>query len=365
MASEAALGAVVAEGPYFDELAVGQVFRSAPGVTLTSGLADAHRAIVGGRLALALDAALCADVTHTASAIPPFAPPNVVWDVAIGQSTVVTHHVKANLFYRGLVFRRTPRIGDTLRTTTEVVALRQNKSRPGRRPTGLAVLRITTVDQHGRGVLDFWRCAMLPLRDADLATGHADDTGIVGTQPTPAELAAVVDGWDLKPFAELVAGPRFTDLAVGQTWRVGGGDVVSSAPELARLTLNVAQVHHDGAAAGGRRLVYGGHTIGIAFAQVTRALPSLVTVAGWEGCDHTGPVHEGDTLRGEVTVEGLTPLVTGGGLARLRCLVRADAEAPNVGAPNVETPDTETPGIEALGAPARDVLDWRFFAVFP
>jgi acyl dehydratase len=243
------------------------------------------------------------------------------------------------------VFRRTPRIGDTLRTTTEVVALRQNKPRPGRRPTGLAVLRITTVDQHGRGVLDVWRCAMLPLRDPDRVTGHGDDTETVGTRPAPAELAAVVDGWDLGRFAGLVAGPRFADLAVGQTWRVGGGDVVSSAPELARLTLNVAQVHHDSAAAGGRRLVYGGHTIGLAFAQVTRALPSLVTVTGWEGCDHTGPVHEGDTLRGEVTVDALTALAAGGGLARLRCLVRADAETP--------------------GAPARDVLDWRFFAVFP
>ena len=351
--------AAVAEGPYFDELTVGQVFRSAPGVTLTSGLVDAHRAIVGGRLVVALDAALCADVVGSgtdvgsgtgmgaagATAGAPLAPPNVVWDVAIGQSTVVTHHVKANLFYRGLVFRRTPRIGDTLRTTTEVVALRQNKARPGRRQTGLAVLRITTVDQHGRGVLDFWRCAMLPLRDPDRATGHANDTETVGTQPTAAELAAVVDGWNLAPLAELAAGPRFADLAVGQAWQVGGGDVVSSAPELARLTLNVAQVHHDSVAAGGRRLVYGGHTIGIAFAQVTRALPSLVTVAGWEGCDHTGPVHEGDTLHSEVSVEELTPLVSGGGVARLRCLVRADAESPD--------------------APARDVLDWRFFAVFP
>ena len=51
------------------------------------------------------------------------AQPSLVWDVAIGQSTMVTQHVKANLFYRGLAFRRVPRLGDTLRTSTRVVAV--------------------------------------------------------------------------------------------------------------------------------------------------------------------------------------------------------------------------------------------------
>ena len=45
-----------AEGPYFDELTAGQTFPAVPGVTLTDGLAAAHQAIVGDRLALSLDA---------------------------------------------------------------------------------------------------------------------------------------------------------------------------------------------------------------------------------------------------------------------------------------------------------------------
>ena len=89
----------VQEGPYFDELGVGQEFGHAPGLTLTSGLAAAHQAITGDRLALATDHELCREVTGGA----PLASPSLVWDVSIGQSTVVTQHVKANLFYRGLV----------------------------------------------------------------------------------------------------------------------------------------------------------------------------------------------------------------------------------------------------------------------
>jgi acyl dehydratase len=358
------------EGPYFDELAVGQEFGRAPGLTLTSGLAAAHQAITGDRLALATDHELCREVTGG----PPLASPGLVWDVAIGQSTVVTQHVKANLFYRGLAFRRAPRLGDTLRTRSQVVALRQNKPREGRVPTGLAVLRITTVDQEQRPVLDFWRCAMLPLRDRDLQTGHADELDSFGQPPAIEDAAALVSGWRLNRFAELTEGPRLAELQTGQTWAVPGGDVVSSAPELARLTLNVAMVHHDAQAGEGRRLVYGGHAIGLALAQAARALPSLVTVAAWHGCDHLGPVHEGDTLRSTITVERIDPLPAGVGLVHLRSQVQAQAPVTDAGlgwprgaiSPSGLGWPSAGSGEGAARSETnarRDVLDWRYIAV--
>jgi acyl dehydratase len=322
-------------GPYFDELTVGQRFTSAPAMTLTPGLAAAHQAITGDRLALMLDQDLCRKVTGS----DPLAHPGLVWDVAIGQSTIVTQHVTANLFYRGLAFRRVPRLGDTLRTCTEVVALRQNRQREGRAPTGLAALRITTTDQDGLPVLDFWRCAMLPLRDPAAQTGHRDDLDAVGDHIVPAELAAVVSGWRLTEFAARAGGPHPAGLRAGERFEVAGGDVVSGAPELARLTLNVAAVHHDSQAAGNERLVYGGHAIGLALSQAARAMPSLVTVLGWHGCDHLAPVREGDTLRSTISVEQVDDLPDGGGLVQLRSVVRAD------------------------GPDGRDVLDWRYVAV--
>jgi acyl dehydratase len=323
------------QGPFFEDLSVGQMFASAPAMTLTEGLAAAHQAITGDRLALALDHDLCRAVTGGG----PLAPPALVWDVSIGQSTVVTRHVRANLFYRGLAFRRAPVLGDTLHTRTQVVGLRQNRPRPGRAPTGLAALRITTTDQEDRPVLDFFRCAMLPLRDQDRDTGHADDLDRIGQDAPSPDVPALIGGWRLDRFARRLGGPRPAELRPGQQLSGGSGDVVSSAPELARLTLNVAAVHHDAAAAGGRRLVYGGHTIGLALAQAARVLPSLVTVAGWHGCEHLGPVHEGDTLRSVIGVERVDLLPDAGGVVHLRSLVQADGE------------------------PGRDVLDWRYAAV--
>jgi acyl dehydratase len=323
-------------GPYADELAIGQVFDDAPALTLTEGLAATHRAILGNRLRISLDATLAGSVAGG-----PVPSPALVWDVSIGQSTAATQHVKANLFYRGLCLRRLPRIGDTLRTVTTVDGLRETTRRPGRAPTGLVALHIVTTDQEERPVLDYWRCAMLPLSSAEAAVERADDLDALGTAPARADLAAAVDGWDLMAFRDRVAGRHFSDLAVGETFEIEGRDVVSSAPELARLTGNLAAVHHDARAAGGRRLVYGGHTIGLAFHQTTRALPNLVTVTGWEGCDHVGPVHEDDALGSTVTVTGLEPLPGGGGLVDLRSQVHA------------------------LGVDdePRPVLDWRFTAV--
>ena len=101
---------------------------------------------------------------------------------------------------------------------------------------------------------------------------------------------------------------------------------MTAAPELARLTLNVAMTHTDaGASAHGRRLAYGGHTIAVAAAQATRALPNLVTIVAWRSCDHTGPVFEGDMLSTELTVEAVHPLEAGG-LVDLRAVTAAERE---------------------------------------
>jgi len=73
---------------------------------------------------------------------------------------------------------------------------------------------------------------------------------------------------------------------------------------------------------------------------VSRVLPELVTFVAWHGCDHTGPVLEGDTLSSEIELERVQPLSghDGAALVHLRCRVSA-----------------------TRGEPAQtvDVLDWR------
>lgn len=335
---------VTVGGPWFEDFERGRVFDGAPPLTITDGHAAAYQALFGDRLRLPLDHPLAAAVTGRRE---PLAHPGLVCNIVIGHSTEATQRVRANLFYRRLVLQRAVHIGDTLRTTTTVTGLKQNSAKPGRPATGLVALRIRSVNQHGEEVLDFWRCPMVPLRDPAARTGHRDtfddlpdDVGLDAAE------AVVPASWSPAELGPLREGARsFDDLHEGMRFAVDGRDPVTSAPEFARLTLNQAAVHYDAAVTGtGERLVYGGHTIAIAGAHASRALPSMVTILAWRSCDHTGPVFEGDLLRTDVSIEALRPLEDGSGLAQLRAVT----VAARAGSPSGE----EVP-----------VLDWRFIAL--
>ena len=321
---EIASDPILVGGPYWEELSVGDLYVEFPALTLSEGHAALHQSIVGDRLRLALDATLSERVAGRR-----LAHPMLVCDVSIGQSTLPTQRVIGNLFYRRLMLRRLPAIGDTLRTTTEIVALKRNAVKEGRKPTGLAVLHIVTSDQEDRAILDYWRCAMLPISDLDASEPHADDLAQFPADLPPDALAAALDGLDLDAYRSEVPGAHFADLSAPTTWTLDGGDSVTGAPELARLSLNIAKAHTDpGSHHSGQRLVYGGHTIGIAAAQLTKTLPNLVTIIGWHHCNHLAPVFEGDVLRSTITLEETEALPDGGGLVTLSIKVdaqRADA----------------------------------------
>jgi 2-methylfumaryl-CoA hydratase len=334
-------------GPFFEDFKVGSVFDDAPPLTLTIGHAAVYQALFGDRMRLPLDRKLSTAVTGSAE---PYAHPILVCNVAIGQTTGASQRVRGNLFYRGLALLRPVFIGDTLRTRAEVVGLKQNQTRPGRAATGLVALKVRTENQHGQAVLDFWRCPMIPLRDQDAETGLSDSFDSIPELIDLARVtAAVPEEWRLEAFREgTTGGGRFADFVPGMTYEIEGRDTVTGATELARLTLNIAAVHTDAAASAyGRRLVYGGHTISMACAQVSRAIPNLVTILAWRSCDHTGPVFEGDILRTEVTVEDAYPVPQGGGFVDLRAVVFATRNQEEAGSEEGEVA----------------VLDWRFVAL--
>jgi acyl dehydratase len=171
----------------------------------------------------------------------------------------------------------------------------------------MALLGIRTETDRGEVVCDFERCALLPFRDPD-ASLVADDRlqGPTGTADLPAFAPHAPTGWSLGQLGAPVG------WAVGETRADPLRDTVTQATALVRLTQNLAAAHRDASLGQrGKRLVYGGHTIGLAQASLHRLVPNTAAVVGWHSCDHTGPVFEDDVLSVRATLEAAQPHDTG------------------------------------------------------
>lgn len=312
--------------PWCEDLKVGDTFDAAPALTLTEGQAAVHQAIVGDRRRICLaTSSVSGSLAHQArsptrssSATSRSAgrqwPPAVSWRT----SSIEVCNCAAR---PGWATRCTPAQRSWPCAPHED---RPSQHRPGRaahphrrptRPPDPRLLAVCDVSAERRSArhrsrrrleLDSIRAPLeRPAKPRDVLGLDAI------RRVTPSGLGG-------------------EHLRAGTTWRVDDGDVVTCAPELAWLTLNVAAVHHDSKRSGeNRRLVYGGHTIGIAAAHAARMLRRLVYVMAWHSCEHLGPVGEGDTLVSEIEVEleRTEPLDGGGVLAHLRSRVAARREA--------------------------------------
>jgi 2-methylfumaryl-CoA hydratase len=332
--------------PWFEDFTVGDDFSDVPSVTLTDGYAALHQSMFADRSRLSLDRMLCEKVTGQNAQL---VNSSLLCNMAIGQSTVPSQRVMGNLFYRGLVIQRPVFIGDTLTTRTRVVAMKQNRIRPGRAASGMVVLEIDVRNQRDETVMHFWRCPMIPCKSAEADTGCNDDFDQFPIEISPGDLASAVPDWNYAAFSNAVSGKNFSDYAIADEFEVDARDTVTSAPELVRFTLNLAMTHTDASrSVYGKRLVYGGHTISIAAAQVVRAVPNLLATLAWYHCDHVAPVFEGDILRSVVRVIDTIESDKAAGVLRMHVEVFADRgdQAPEPGS-DIKVLDWQLAGLLA------------------
>ena len=299
----ACVSVIPLDGPYYEDMSVGQVLPRQPSVVIDEGMAALYQSMVGERLPMTMDPAVFEAVTGRAGRL---ASPALVIHLSIGHSTTLSRRVVANLFYRDLRLLRPVLIGQSIATTVTVAALADSRPRPGRPHRGKVLVDIVTTAD-GEPAVTYQRAPLMPQAGGE-QPGHAGD---LGSDP-PLELASYADlvpaGWD------------FTVLGPGTDWRPGdtvvdpARDVVENALQLVRLTNNLAMVHRDADESPyPQRLLYGGHVVGLAQASLSRVLPGMATVVGWHACDHTGPAFEGDQVSFRHTLLDTVP--AGGGRA--------------------------------------------------
>jgi 2-methylfumaryl-CoA hydratase len=129
-----------------------------------------------------------------------------------------------------------------------------------------------------------------------------------------------------------------------------------------RLYHNTAQVHFDArtmeSSRFGKRLVYGGHVIGVALALAANGLQTMLKIAAWNGGAHVAPTFAGDTMRAFTEVVERAELPSRRDVGALRLRLTA--------AKNVSAADLA--GIQPLLSGTKDsriVLELDFWGLFP
>ena len=298
-------------GNFFEDFTLGQRIDHATPRTVTAGDRALYGALYPTRFALP-----SSDEFAAACGLSPAPVEELIgFHIAFGKTVPdISLNAVANLGYAECRFRRPVRPGDTLRSSSEVIGLKENSN--GR--TGVVWVRSTATDQQGRTAIDWARWVMVRKRDE---SAPAPEAVVPDLAPfvEPADLI-VPDGLDLTAYDAVAAGSpfRFDDYEVGEKIDHVDGVTLSEAEHMmaTRLWQNTAKVHFNTEARDdGRRLIYGGHVISMARALSFNGLANAQLIAAINAGAHTNPAFAGDTV-----------------YAWSEVLDKAELDAPGVGA---------------------------------
>ncbi len=225
----------------------------------------------------------------------------LVFHIVFGKTVPdISLNAVANLGYAAGRFLAPVYPGDTLRTVSEVIGLKENSNRQ----TGVVYVRSTGRNQHGDEVLDYVRWVMVRKRDPD-----ARDRGGARADRCPARSSRTRSATPA-PYSTSTPTTRAWPAVrtAGATTTIGeridhvdGMTVEEAEHQLAtRLYQNTAKVHFDqlaqSASRFGKRLIYGGHVISLARALSFNGLGNAFHVAAINGGRHVAPLFAGGTV---------------------------------------------------------------------
>lgn len=284
-------------GNFFEDFRVGQKFTHAIPRTVHGGDLALYMALTGDRRPLSSSTEFARSLGLGREVAPELLVFHLVFGKTVGD---ISLNATANLGYAGVRFLRPVFPGDTLAAESEVVGLRETSGRDA----GIVYVHSRGTNQKGQEVLSFYRWVMVAKRDPAAVCGAA----VVPTLPEAVALddLPVPEALNLQRFGDLAwatgGRARWDDYAVGE--RIDHLDAMTIEEadhvQATRLYHNTAKVHfNEHAMKGsrfGRRLIYGGHVISVAYALAYNGLENMLGMAAWNGGVHANPTFAGDTI---------------------------------------------------------------------
>lgn len=312
-------------GHFFEDFAVGQRLVHATPRTVTAGDVSLYTALFGSRFAVN------SSVPFAAAVGLPHAPLDsmLVFHMVFGKTVPdISLNAIANLGYAEGRFGVPVYTGDTLRTISDVIGVKENSSGT----TGVVYVRSRGENQRGEMVLEYVRWVMVRKRDQSAPAPERHEPTLSPVVPPEALLVPYLvhaQAYD----AALAGSPHFwDDYVVGERIDHVDGQTIEDAEHMmaARLFQNTARVHFnqhvERAGRFGRRIVYGGHIISLARALSFNGLGNAFAVVGINGGQHVNPGFAGDTIYAwsEVLDRAAIPERHDLGVLRLRTVATKD-----------------------------------------
>lgn len=302
-------------GRFFEDYSIGDVIAHAVPRTVSGGERALYHALYPARHALYSSDEFARGCGLPSSPLDDLAAFHVVFGKTVPD---VSLNALANLGYAEGRWLKPVYPGDTLRSTSEVIGLKQNSN--GK--SGVVWVRTKGENQRGETVMDYVRWVMVRKRDLDAA---APETTIPDLKPAlDASDLVIPEGLDFTDYDFTLAGEphRWADYEVGEVIDHVDGVTIEEAEHMmaTRLWQNTAKVHFDATLReDGNRLIYGGHVISMARTLSFNGLANAQMIAGLNAGAHANPCYSGDTIKAwsEVLDKAETP-APGVGALRLR-----------------------------------------------
>lgn len=280
-------------GRFFEDYSIGDVIHHAVPRTVSGGERAMYHALYPARHAL-----YSSDEFARASGLPSSPLDDLIaFHVVFGKSVPdISLNAVANLGYAEGRWLKPVYEGDTLRSVSEVIGLKQNSSEK----TGVVYVRTSGLNQRDEVVMDFVRWVMVRKRDAN---APAPETVVPALKETldPVDLV-VPTGLDFSNYDTTLSGEdhRWADYSIGEKIDHIDGVTIEEAEHMmaTRLWQNTAKVHFDATHRDdGQRLIYGGHVISMARTLSFNGLANAQMIVGLNAGAHANPCFSGDTVR--------------------------------------------------------------------
>jgi 2-methylfumaryl-CoA hydratase len=309
-------------GRFFEDYQVGQVLEHAVPRTVSGGERAMYHALYPARHAIHSSDEFAEACGLDKAPLDDLATFHLVFGKTVPD---VSLNAVANLGYAEGRWLKPVYPGDTLRSVSEVIGVKQNSN--GK--SGVVWVRTRGLNQWDDPVLEYVRWVMVRKRDE---TAVAPKTVIPDlAESIPADDLVVPEDLDFLQYDFGLAGEphRWGDYAVGERIDHVDGVTIEDAEHMlaTRLWQNTAKVHFDTTARpDGKRLIYGGHVISLARALSFNGLANAQMIVGLNAGAHANPCFAGDTVRAwsEVLDKAATP-APGVGAIRLRLVATTGA----------------------------------------